>query len=192
VSVLEQTSEHPEPSGPTPSQTVGPFFRFGLAWMDARHLVAPGSLGAVELTGRVLDGDGRPVPDAVVEIWQADTEGSLRAAGEVTGDGWSGFGRSLTDHHGRYRFTTAVPGAVDDRQAPHIDMTVFARGLLQRLVTRVYLPDEPANATDPVLAALEADRRATLVARPADLDGEHVLSFDVRLQGDRETVFFVW
>jgi protocatechuate 3,4-dioxygenase alpha subunit len=188
VSLRPQTSTHPEPAGPTPAQTIGPFFRFGMAWMQAHDLVAPGSPGAVVLTGRVLDGDGVAVPDALVEIWQADPSGSFDAAGEVAPGVWSGFGRSLTDPDGVYRFTTVVPGAVDSVQAPHIDMTIFARGLLQRLVTRVYFPDRAANGADPVLASLDAARRSTLVAG----GGDPVYTFDVRLQGDRETVFFVW
>jgi protocatechuate 3,4-dioxygenase alpha subunit len=178
-------------TGATPSQTVGPFFRFGLAWMGQADLVAPGSPGAVTLGGQVLDGDGAPVPDAVIEIWQADPDG--RFPTDAAGP-WHGFGRSLTDDDGRYHFTTVRPGRVDDRQAPHIDVSVFARGLLQRLVTRAYLPDEvEVNGADPVLAALAPDRRATLVAEAvAAADGPDQLRFDIRLQGDRETVFFAW
>ncbi len=198
MSLPPQTSVRPEPTGPTPAQTIGPFFRGAMASLGARDLVAPGSPGPVVLTGRVLDGAGAPLPDAMVEIWQADGHGSLAGAAVASGT-WSGFGRSLTDADGRYGFTTVVPGAVDGVQAPHIDMTVFARGLLQRLVTRVYLPDQPANATDPVLTGLDADRRATLLAvagaarrAPGEPDGDPVLTFDVRLQGERETAFFVW
>jgi protocatechuate 3,4-dioxygenase alpha subunit len=195
VNLPPQTSTHPEPTGPTPAQTIGPFFRFGMAWMDAHDLVEPGAPGAVVLTGRILDGAGAAVPDALVEIWQADGSGSLTAAAEVAPGDWSGFGRSLTDADGSYRFTTVVPGAVDPSQAPHIDMTIFARGLLQRLVTRVYFPDQAANGLDPVLASLDAERRSTLVAEPGgphEPGGDPVFIFDVRLQGDRETVFFVW
>jgi protocatechuate 3,4-dioxygenase alpha subunit len=196
VNLPPQISALPAPTGPTPAQTVGPFFRFGLAWMDARDLVGPGADDAVVLTGHILDGAGAPVPDAVVEIWQADARGGLGEAGPVAPGTWSGFGRALTDADGHYRFTTVAPGRVDALQAPHIDMTIFARGLLQRLVTRVYLPDHAANDADPVLAALPSERRATLVAAiaPGDraTDGDPVLRFDVRLQGDKETVFFVW
>ncbi len=177
-------------TGTTPSQTVGPFFRFGFAWMDQADLIAPGSVGAVTLVGQVTDGDGAPVPDAVIEIWQADADGQFPRG---TDGPWHGFGRSLTDDQGRYRFTTVRPGRVDGRQAPHIDVSVFARGLLQRVVTRIYLPDEvEANAGDPVLAALEPDRRATLVAEAVDAVDGSQLAFDIRLQGDQETVFFAW
>jgi protocatechuate 3,4-dioxygenase alpha subunit len=169
---------------PTASQTVGPFFSFSL--LDGHHgaeLVPPGSPGAVRIRGQVVDGVGEPVPDALVEIWQADAEGRFQ--------GSFGFGRSGTEDGGWYEFVTVKPGAVpgpDGRpQAPHIDVSVFARGLLKRLVTRVYFPDEEAaNASDPVLSALDAEARATLLARP-DGDG---LRFDVRLQGDGQTTFF--
>lgn len=171
--------------GPTPSQTVGPFFSFAFDRVGRPDLVPTGSPGAVTIAGRVLDGAGDPVPDAVVELWQAD------AAGRFPDDG-SGFGRCLTDVAGRYHFTTVRPGPVDAVQAPHLDLSVFARGLLQRLVTRVYFPDrEAANATDPVLGSIaDPTRRATLVAR-AGTDDAH-LTFDVRLQGEGETVFFAW
>jgi protocatechuate 3,4-dioxygenase, alpha subunit len=172
---------------PTASQTIGPFFRFGLEWAATPELVDPGADGAVTIEGRVLDGDGEPVPDAMVEIWQADAEG--RFPPEAAGD-WTGFGRDLTDGSGRFRFVTVAPGAVDGDQAPHIDVSVFARGLLQRVVTRLYLPDDPgALARDPLLASIaEPERRASLVAT-----GEGgILRFDIHLQGDRETVFLVW
>lgn len=173
--------------GPTPSQTVGPFFRLGLAWLGpSRHLVEPGSDRAIALSGRVVDGDGAAVPDAVVEIWQADDEGGFPPD---CWPGWRGFGRAVTDRDGGFGFTTVIPGAVDAEQAPHIDVSVFSRGLLQRVVTRVYFPDHPANAGDPVLRSVPADRRPTLIAQSA---GEGALRFDVRLQGADETVFFAW
>ncbi len=161
---------------PTPSQTVGPFFRFAFDWMASGHLVEPGSPGALRVWGRVLDGDGEPVPDAVVEVFQA---------GPVPR-----FGRSCTDPSGVYRFVTAKPGRVDGRQAPHLEVSVFARGLLQRLWTRCYFPDEPAaNAADPLLLAIaDPGRVATLVAVAAP-EG---LQLDISLQGDHETVFFDW
>jgi protocatechuate 3,4-dioxygenase, alpha subunit len=169
------------PALPTPSQTVGPFYRFGLDWFEPRDLVAPGSPGAITLSGRILDGAGDVVPDAVIEIWQADASGGF-------GEGASGWGRCLTGDAGTWTFTTNKPGRVDDEQAPHIDVTVFSRGILQRLVTRIYFPDEPSNATDPMLVAA-GDRASTLVARP---DGEGRLIHDFVLQGEGETVFFVW
>jgi protocatechuate 3,4-dioxygenase alpha subunit len=156
----------------TPSQTVGPFFSFGLA---ERPEVFAG--GDVRLEGRVFDGNGDPVPDALVELWQADRDGNY-------GDGADGFGRCATDGDGRYAFTTVKPGAVSPH-APHVAVSLFARGLLKRLVTRIYFPDEPdANAADPALA--RADRPETLIATR---DGD-ALRFDIHLQGDQETVFF--
>ena len=169
--------------GATPSQTVGPFFRFGLEWM-ARVTRSP-SGAPVVVTGTVSDGDRRPVTDAMLETWQADGEGRF---GE-----W-GFARCLTDADGRYRLSTVKPGSVPAAdgtpQAPHIDVSVFARGLLQRLVTRIYFPDEAeANDADPVLSSIaDPVARASLVAAAADGD----LRFDVRLQGDEETAFFAF
>lgn len=177
------------PAGPTPSQTVGPFFSFGVSWLQPTHLVPPRAPGAVVIAGRVLDGAGEPVPDALLEIWQADADGGF---GERPAAEWSGWGRCLADGDGRFRFVTVKPGALngpEGPQAPHIDVSVFARGLLQRLVTRIYFPDEAArNAADPVLSSLDADGRASLVARQ---EGDE-LRFDIRLQGDGETVFFAW
>ena len=163
-------------SGPlTPSQTVGPFFGVGLPFEKGEQLVTPGSAGAIRLEGQVLDGNGEPVPDALLEIWQPGT----------------GFGRARTDSEGAFSFTTAKPSATpapDGRlQAPHLNVTVFARGLLRHLVTRMYFPDEAeANATDPVLNLVEPARRGTLIAKNCG----GVLHFDVRLQGEQETVFF--
>lgn len=155
----------------TPSQTIGPFFKFGLEWMQSPEMVAPASPGAVRISGVVHDADG-PVPDAMVELWQAPL-----------------FGRYLTDADGSFHFTTVKPQAGPRGQAPHIDVSVFARGLLQRLVTRIYFPDEDrANGSDPVLGAVPVDRRPTLVAEPV----EEGLRFDIHLQGPRETVFFAY
>jgi protocatechuate 3,4-dioxygenase, alpha subunit len=159
----------------TPSQTVGPFFRLGLC-VRPNEEVVPG--GAVRIRGLVLDGAGEPVPDALVETWQADPEGRYR--------GDFGWGRSGTDDDGSFRFVTVKPGPVDG-QAPHLVVLVFARGLLKPVLTRMYFPGEPSNETDPVLAAVPGDQRSTLVAEP---DGEGGLRFDVRLQGDRQTAFF--
>ena len=163
-------------SGPlTPSQTVGPFFGVGLPFENGEQLAPPGSAGVMRIEGQVLDGKGEPVPDALLEIWQPGT----------------GFGRARTDAEGAFSFTTVKPGAVpapDGRvQAPHFNVTVFARGLLRHLVTRMYFPDETeANAADPVLNLVEPTRRETLIAKNCG----GVLHFDVRLQGERETVFF--
>jgi protocatechuate 3,4-dioxygenase alpha subunit len=168
---------------PTPSQTIGPFFRFGMDWLGA-DLVPPGSAGSLVLVGTVFDGGGEPVPDAMVEIWQADAAGRF----PPDTDPWTGLGRSLTGGDGAFAFTTVAPGPVDGGQAPHIDVSVFARGLLQRVVTRVYLAGHPANDTDPLLARIESDRRATLLATE---DGGG-LRFDIHLQGPRETVFLAW
>jgi protocatechuate 3,4-dioxygenase alpha subunit len=168
----------------TPSQTVGPFFSLGLCRRPAAELVEPGTSGAIRIVGRVLDGAGEPVNDALVEIWQADADGRYTPS-------W-GFGRSATDGEGLFEFLTVKPGAVaadDGRvQAPHVNVIVFARGLLKQVHTRMYFPDEePANAIDHVLAAIEdPEARATLVAQPE----EGALRFDIRLQGERETVFF--
>jgi len=163
-------------SGPlTPSQTVGPFFGVGLPFEKGEQIVAPGSAGAIRIEGQVLDGNGQPVPDALLEIWQPGT----------------GFGRARTDSEGAFNFMTTKPGptpAPDGRpQAPHFNVTIFARGLLRHLLTRMYFPDETdANARDPVLNLVEPARRDTLIAKNCG----GVLHFDVRLQGERETVFF--
>jgi protocatechuate 3,4-dioxygenase, alpha subunit len=174
----------------TPGQTVGPFFAFGLEYDGDSALVPPGTPGAVRLRGRVLDGAGEPVPDALVELWQADADGLVvQAAGSLRRDGhtFTGWGRAATDRTGTYSFTTVAPGPTSPDSArlgdpPFFALTVFARGLLDRLFTRAYLPGHP---DDRLLAALDPDRRATLVAEP----DEHGFVFDIRLQGERETVF---
>jgi protocatechuate 3,4-dioxygenase alpha subunit len=158
---------------PTPPQTVGPFFAIGLPWEDGPAVVEPGSEGAVVLRGTVYDGEGAPVPDALVETWQAP------------GEGCRGFGRCPTDEQGRWEIVTRKPEAAGG-EAPHVAVAVFARGLLDRVPTRIYFGDEPkANAADPLLASLGEAERATLVAEP---DGEGY-TFDIHLQGDNETVF---
>lgn len=180
----------------TPSQTVGPFFAYALPYDAGPDVVAPETSGAFRLHGRVIDGNGDPVPDALIEVWQADPAGGRpRESGIYAASrGFRGFGRCGTDDDGAYWFHVVkpapVPTADGSRQAPHLAMTVFARGLLRQLFTRVYFPDETeANATDPLLASLEPDRRATMVAVP---DGDGGLGFDIRLQdkqGTKETVF---
>lgn len=173
---------------PTPGQTVGPFYGYALPFADGDKLVPLHDPDAIRLHGRVLDGHGNPVPDALLEIWQAGGDGNVaQQPGSLRRDGYTftGWGRASTDDTGHYSFTTVSPGAVDGR-APFIAMTVFARGLLNRLFTRVYLPGEvTALAADPFLAALPEDRRGTLVAAPDALG----YLFDVVLQGGAETVF---
>jgi protocatechuate 3,4-dioxygenase alpha subunit len=171
----------------TPSQTVGPFFAIELPYGDGPYVVPEGTDHAIWLRGRVLDGAGDPVPDALVESWQADPSGAF-------GGDFRGFGRSGTDGEGRWAILTLKPGPVPWRaghdetpQAPHVDLAVFARGLLHRVVTRLYFADEgQANAADPVLAGLDEQARATLVAQPGD--GGYEL--DIHLQGPHETTFF--
>lgn len=185
-----------EPTGPlapTPGQTVGPFFGFALPFDDGPRLVVPGTAGAVQLSGRVLDGLGDPVPDALLEIWQADAEGRVVArTGSLHRDGhtFTGFGRAATDGAGRYSFTTLRPGATTPGRAPFFAVAVVARGLLDRLLTRAYPPartpaEEEELAADPLLASLEPHRRSTLLVRE---DGG-ALRWDVRLAGEHETVF---
>jgi protocatechuate 3,4-dioxygenase, alpha subunit len=174
---------------PTPSQTVGPFFNIGLPGGRPPQLVSPETEGAIRVRGVVYDGDGKVVPDALIEIWQADRSGRYEADRE--NDGFRGFARAETDERGGYAFVIVKPGQVrapgGGMQAPHIAVSVFARGLLKRLATRIYFSDEQeANAADPVLRSVEPERRATVIARA---DGGDLL-FDVRLQGQDETVFF--
>lgn len=167
----------------TPSQTVGPFFGYALPYENGPHLVAAGHPDAITLRGRVLDGAGDPLPDALVEIWQAGADGRVPGRGGALDrgkGGFSGFGRCPTDADGGYHFTTIMPGG----RAPHLAMLVFARGLLKPVATRVYLA---ADETDPLLSGLEPERRSTLLA---ESDGAGAYRFDVHLQGERETVFF--
>jgi protocatechuate 3,4-dioxygenase alpha subunit len=187
--------------GITPSQTVGPFLAIGLPWPDGPFVVQEQTPGAIAISGRVLDGSGQPVPDALVETWQADPgsrfdhpDDPRGRAAPVTA-GFRGFGRCPTGPNGQYRIVTQRPGPLPSLdggwEAPHLDVSVFARGLLDRVVTRIYFSDEAdANGADPVLAAIADDfRRATLIA--AELPGQPgQFAFDVRLQGERETVFF--
>ena len=185
----------------TPSQTAGPFFHDCLLREDApgNVLVRPETEGErIRIEGHIHDGDGVPVSDALVEIWQANSHGRYShpvdrrpAPLDPT---FGGFGRCGTDERGRYWFETVRPGRVpfDERswQAPHILVTVFARGLLNHLVTRLYFEGEPANAEDRVLQRVPEDRRATLLAKRATVDGTVVYRFDIILQGEGETAFF--
>ena len=179
----------------TPSQTVGPYLALGLPWTDGPDVVPEGSARAIVIRGQVLDGAGEPVPDALIETWQADPDGRFvgaPAVAEGRSGGFRGFGRCPTDEHGGYWIRTCKPGVVDASdgrpQAPHIDVSVFARGILTRLVTRVYFEDEvEANAIDPVLLSIaEPADRARLCATKTD-DGYR---FDIHLQGSAETPFF--
>lgn len=167
---------------PTPSQTIGPFFGFALPRTAGPFVAAEGEPGSFWIRGRVLDGDGQPVTDALVETWQADASGRYRSG--------LGFGRTGTDASGIWAVHTSKPGRVPAEaglQAPHVAVSVHARGLLRRLVSRIYFADELApNAADPVLAAVDPARRATLLAAPTD-DG---YAWDICLQGRDETVFF--
>jgi len=172
----------------TPSQTVGPYLSIGLLGTIGPALVRADATGATRIRGRVLDGAREPVPDALVELWQADTNGCYA----TSTTGFTGFGRSGTVDGGSFEFVTVKPGRVPapdgGLQAPHVNVGVFARGLLKRLFTRIYFPDESeANAADAILSALDPSLRETLVAR-AEADGS--LRFDIRLQGDDQTVFF--
>lgn len=179
-------------SGPTPAQTIGPFFHVAIPSVGEEQIVPEGTEGAVRIEGRVFDGDGQPVDDALVEVWQASPDGRF------DDPGFSGFGRCATDAEGRYHFVTLRPGPVPgpggSPQAPHLDLSVFARGLLHRLVTRIYFPhDAEAHGRDPVLQSIgDPEARSTLVAGQAGPAGqaEGVVTFDIHLQGERETVFF--
>jgi protocatechuate 3,4-dioxygenase alpha subunit len=206
--------------GQTPSQTVGPFFHYGLPWKGGADLIGQSDLGArpelfpeehyvlkpsaprgpvtgevIEISGLVTDGDGAPVPDGMIEIWQANAAGRYASADDPRADialdpNFIGFGRASTGADGVYRFRTIRPGRVpgpgNSLQAPHIAIGVLGRGLLKRLVTRLYFEGAPENADDPILALVPEDRRDTLIARGAD----GVWRFDIVLQGARETVFF--
>lgn len=172
-------------------QTVGPYFSIGLSPLY-RHNLTEGvtDTDTIKITGRVIDGDGVPVPDAVIEIWQADSAG-IYSDSCTSRPGFRGYGRSSTDEWGHYQFTTIKPGGVafgDGRmQAPHIAVNLQMRGLLNRLVTRIYFDNEPANQSDPVLNLIPEERRGTVIAR---MSANNVYVFDFNLQGENETVFF--
>lgn len=185
----------------TGSQTVGPFFGPALLREGARRhvLTQPETAGErIRIEGRVLDGDGEPVPDALVEIWQANAHGRYNHPADqgpaALDPSFIGFGRSGTDEEGHYWFETVKPGCVafDEKQmqAPHICVTVFSRGLLNHAVTRLYFEDEPANAEDPVLQHVPAERRATLLARRESAGETIVYRLDIIMQGANETAFF--
>ncbi|MEJ7668662.1 MAG: protocatechuate 3,4-dioxygenase subunit alpha [Casimicrobiaceae bacterium] len=182
----------------TSSQTVGPFGSIGFAWLTTTD-IAPADVAGERVTveGCIVDGDGKPVSDAMLEIWQANTQGKYAHPDDrqdkPVAAGFRGFGRFPTDARGAFRFTTIKPGNVPGpgatTQAPHLLVSIFMRGLLKRLVSRIYFPDDPANATDAVLALVPADRRATLIAKQASANAS-TLTWNVILQGADETVFF--
>jgi protocatechuate 3,4-dioxygenase alpha subunit len=185
----------------TPSQTVGPFFHLALDRPEWADLTRDGAAGErIAVTGRVLDGDGAPVADACLELWQANAAGRYAHPEDTRQDKpldphFRGFGRVSTDAQGRFRFVTIRPGPVPGRgnawQAPHIAVAVFARGLLRQLVTRIYFADEPANESDPVLSAIaDPAVRATLIARRSEAAEPPTYRFDIILQGVGETAFF--
>jgi protocatechuate 3,4-dioxygenase, alpha subunit len=182
--------------GCTPSQTVGPFLAIVLPWPDGPDVVVEGTPDAVIVTGRLLDGAREPVPDGLIETWQANPTGRFDHPDDPRGAigfaGFRGFGRSATDADGRFWIRTVKPGVLPtedgDTEAPHLDVSVFARGLLNRVITRMYFPDEQtANAQDPVLRTLDDDSRRLLIASPGEDGG---LRFDIRLQGADETPTF--
>ena len=191
-------------AGITPSSTVGPYFLYGLIPSTygghdiiTNSLATPGIAGErIRIEGRVFDGNGAPVPDALLEIWQADAAGRFEhasASRTLPNSAFKGFGRAPTDAEGRYWFETIKPGCVPDPQgnpqAPHITINLFARGVLKQMPTRIYFSDE-SNDNDPVFALVPVERRSTLIAKREDTRDAAVYTFDIRLQGENETVFF--
>jgi protocatechuate 3,4-dioxygenase, alpha subunit len=178
----------------TPGQTVGPFFGLGLPYPGDSDLLGGADADAVRLHGKVYDGAGNGVPDALVELWQPDGAGRIpRAAGSLRRDGpagFTGFGRAATDADGRYAFTTVTPGAAGSGR-PFFAIAVFARGLLNRLFTRAYLPDGDLDS-DPLLTEVDAGRRPTLLCAAESASGRPSYRFDIHLQGPNETVFLTY
>ena len=166
----------------TPAQTVGPFYGFALPYPGGPQIVEGGDL---RVHGAVFDGAGELVPDALIEVLQADQDGHF-SQNQSHDTGFAGFGRCSTAPDGRFAFTTVKPGPLSPGRAPHLSFIVHARGLLLHLHTRMYFPDEAVNDTDPVLNAVPVDRRHTLIGAAT----EHGIRFDIRMQGAEETVFF--
>jgi protocatechuate 3,4-dioxygenase alpha subunit len=192
-------------AGITPSQTVGPYFAYGLDprgeydWKQTftNDLITPDASGTrIRIEGRVTDGDGNPVNDCMLEIWQADAAGRYAHPADARRPNakFTGFGRVGTDSEGGYAFSSikpgSVPGADGKAQAPHIVVAVFARGMPRHCYTRIYFPDETATASDAILNLVPAERRDTLIAKAEQRHAQQVYVFDVRLQGEGETVFF--
>ena len=182
----------------TPSQTVGPFFAPSLIRPEFATMISAETRGdRIVIEGRIIDGDEVPVSDAMVELWQANADGRYDhpedAQEKRIDPAFHGFGRTATDLRGGFRFMTIRPGPVPTNegvpQAPHINVSIFARGLLKRLATRIYFPDEPSNASDPLLNAISLERRQTLIARAESSPAGPVMRFDIVLQGAHETVF---
>ena len=183
----------------TPSQTVGPFYSIGLTDRAMNSLVTDNTPGQrIRIEGQVIDGDGKPVPDAMVEIWQANAAGLHNHPDDKQekplDQSFTGWGRSGTEPAGFYFFDTIKPGPVPASepsvQAPHINITVFARGMLVHAFTRIYFSDEPANAEDLILNSIDNARRHTVIANRREESGKPIYRFDIRLQGENETVFF--
>ncbi|MDE3187062.1 MAG: protocatechuate 3,4-dioxygenase subunit alpha [Acidobacteriota bacterium] len=180
---------------PSGSQTVGPYFRIGLQHLCDSDAQRAADVDTVTVHGTVIDANGVPVSDAMLEIWHADRDGRYDAGLPDASGRPACFTRAATDDEGSFRFTIVRPGAVPGesgiRQAPHIAVLVFARGLLRHLITRMYFPDEAANSSDPVLQSIPEKRRRTLIAE-RDSHRPGTLEWNVVLQGDDETVFFAW
>ncbi|MEO5534046.1 MAG: protocatechuate 3,4-dioxygenase subunit alpha [Pseudolysinimonas sp.] len=175
---------------PTADQTVGPYYAIGMQYAAGEELVPAGSVGSIVLSGHVFDAKGNPVPDAVIEIWQADAAGNIPTdSGNLVrkSGSFGGFGRSGSDDDGYFQFTTVLPAPTAEGKAAFFATVVFARGLLARLHTRIYVPS-PASDSDPFLASLTPERRATLIATPVDGGLRH----DIHLQGEKETVFLAF
>lgn len=183
--------------GMTPSQTVGPFFHGGLMWLDVPDLGATASGERIEVAGAIVDGDGAPVPDAMLELWQANAQGRYAHPADRQNTplepGFKGFGRIATDKTGTFRFRTirpgGVPGVDGNLQSPHINVTLFMRGQLTHLFTRLYFADDPTLAADPALSLVDPKRRETLLARRT---GQNPVRYEwnIAMQGANETVFF--
>jgi protocatechuate 3,4-dioxygenase, alpha subunit len=181
----------------TPSQTVGPYLKIGFLRLLIDAIAPAGVPGErITIRGRMSDGDGSPINDGVLEIWQADAQGKYAHPEDgqktIAANAFRGFGRILTDGSGAFHFTTIKPGPVagpdGKQQAPHLVVTVFMRGMLRHVITRMYFPDEPLNETDPVLQRVPVDRRGTLVAAAGS--GKSILEWNIVSQGPTETVFF--